>query len=157
MTHASHYTRAGEFYWQDYRLHIITNLGDGSPPFHLAGITSFPGVVALGEALAEYGEARYGTFRDGELRTWRSDYIPAGLLTDLEDNTPMENVDNVDGTATFIDNIQGFTPAMYFDVLHPAIRNILSFRDALGNAHLSSTPNTLLDYNNFVDNYDEFN
>jgi len=55
------------------------------------------------------------------------------------------------------DNVSGFTPAMYFSVLGPTVRDIRQFRNALSTAHLASTPNTLTTYNNFVDAYDVFN
>ena len=47
---------------------------------------------------------------------------------------------------------------MIFSALsQPVIDDILTFRDRLRVLHLTDTPNTPLDYNAFIDQYDVFN
>ncbi|MFT4534028.1 MAG: hypothetical protein ACJA1A_000191 [Saprospiraceae bacterium] len=157
LAHASHYSQVGETYWTDFRNHVIENNGDGTFPLFNS---PNPGVMALGEAIAEYFEARYGNFVGGEGNTWRSNFIPAGLLWDLEDGVSTTDLIRDPDNSKIVlasDNTEGFTPEMYFNVLFPGVRTIRSFRDNLSSAHLSDTPNTLNNYNNFVNAYDVFN
>ena len=113
--------------------------------------------VALGEAVAFYIGHFYGRIgMGGEEGEWVDNFIPAGLLWDLDDT----DVDFVRDPNTGIggwDIISGFTPAMFFDALTPQTVSIRLFRDRLRTLHLSSTPNTAEDSNTFVDIYDVFN
>ena len=157
LGHASHHALVGEPYWLPYRIHIVSNGGYGTFPFFAAN--SFPGHVALGEAIGNFTGALYGgTPGGGENFEWENNFIPRGLMWDLGDNTPWDTVtDPNDATITGPDNISGFTPAMIFDGLTPNVNSIRGFRDRLRVLHLSDTPNSAPAYNTFVDIYDVFN
>jgi len=163
LGHASHHRVVGETYWVGYRNHIINNNGYGAfGDFSLLG--SDPGKVALGEAFGNYIANRYGTTANGgdlvsfDLSTTGAEnFIPRGLMFDLVDNTNDIIIDPNDGSST-VDNITGFTPAMIFDGLSdPFTDDIRKFRNRLRILHLQNTPNSLTDYNNFLDQYDVFN
>jgi len=167
LGHASHYEVVGEDYWDPYRTHTITNGGWGDFG-DFAGIGSDPDRVALGEALAEYIENQYSVNPFPEVN-WLLDnmgdpadgFVPVGLLFDLQDAGlgSMDMVNDPHNPAIFMqDNIEGFTPEMYFDALgEPNSISIRGFRDELSDLHLGNTPNNLNDYNNLVDIYDVFN
>ncbi len=77
------------------------------------------------------------------------------LVVNLAENiqTAFDVIPEID----FVDNIAGFTPEMYYNVLDPDVESIRDFRDRLAVDHLPNTPNNLNDFNNFVDAYDVFN
>lgn len=159
LGHASHYVTAGESLWHPLRTHVILNLGDGGfPNFHPA---SSPEINALAESVAEYMEERFGTVTNGDLSNlWRSEYIPMGFLLDLEDPIRLFDITTTQVDPPFLstaDILEGFTPAMFYDVLDPSVRSIRQFRDRLAADHLPNTPNNLIDFNTVVDVYDVFN
>ena len=121
LGHASHYITAGESFWIPLRIHVVANGGGGEFPDFI-GIHG--DLNALAEAVAEYVEEIYGPNRNN--RIWRSNYIPAGLLQDLED--PINNADWVRTVAgpfqESVDIIAGFNRGMFYDVLDSDVRNI---------------------------------
>ena len=157
MAHAAHHSLVGENFWLDFRNHVIYNFGDGTFGSFAPGTS--PELVALGEAIAEYFEDRYGNTGNGENTQWRSGYIPSGMLWDLEDPFSTFETINHPTSGAFLsrDVISGYTPQMYFNSLDPTIRSVRSFRDRLSTLHLNDTPNTLNNHNNFIDAYDLFN
>lgn len=157
LGHASHYEKVGESYWLSYRQHIIANNGYGS--FGDFAPNSHIGHCALGEAVAGYVGASFGgTVEGSENGEWEENFIPEGLLHDLEDDSPGDTVTDPNfPTISGPDNISGFSTNMFFNALNPQVTNIREFRDELGALHLSDTPNSLSDYNTFVDIYDVFN
>lgn len=155
LGHASHHAIVGEGYWVPYRNHIIANLGYGTFPNFSAG--SSPGHVALGEAVGDYTQQRYGFFGGGdEGADFEENFIPSGLLFDLEDPNPDVVVDPNDATQIVTENVRGFTPAMMFDALAGAT-DIQTFRVNLRALHLSSTPTSVADYEATIGVYDVFN
>lgn len=161
LGHASHYQLVGEGYWFDYRDHIICNHGYGTFPNFSSDCPSYPGHVALGEAIGNFTGQLYGS-NNGEDLGWQDNFIPRGLMWDLRDDTPWEPVSGNIKTpgippVTGIDNISGFTPAMIFHALDPNVTDIRSFRDMLHALHLSETPNSIENYNTFVDIHDALN
>ena len=156
LGHTSHYRTSGEAYWAPYRGHIVANRGEGDFPNFLGNNA---GYVALGEAVGEFTEERYGPDPQGDGLMWRGTYMPAGLMVDLED--PVSTTDRIfDITNPAIrisDVISGFTPEMMFDALDPNVNSIRDFRERLRVLHFAGTGNNLNDYNNFVDVYDVFN
>ncbi|MBK6362920.1 MAG: hypothetical protein IPF52_05220 [Saprospiraceae bacterium] len=163
LGHASHYSMpgVGETFWFPYRNHIINNALFGSGVYGSFGnFTSFsdPDRVALGEAFGFYMGHLYGGDNwGGEDNEFRDNFIPTGLLTDLEDNVVDPVIDPNDATIFRNDNISGFTPAMFFGALTPNINSIRSFRNRLRTLSLSSTPNTSTEFDALVDVYDVFN
>jgi len=79
------------------------------------------------------------------------------LIWDLLDDDVDIVTDPNDPLITGPDNINGFTPNMIFNGLTPDVESIRDFRNRLRNLHLGDTPNTAVDYNNFLDIYDVFN
>jgi len=156
--HASHYRSVGEIYWMKYRTHIIHNFGYGEFPNF--ALISYPGVVALGEAYADFVRNQVtGGGAGGENSTFSNGYIPDGLMFDLFDTGADMIVDPITGVS-LTDNISGFTPAMIDAALGGqlgGITDIRKFRDNLRVLSLSSTPNNVTAYNTFVDQYDVFN
>ncbi|MCB9309637.1 MAG: hypothetical protein H6567_06250 [Lewinellaceae bacterium] len=155
LGHASHYSKVGEGYWIGYRNHIINNWGYGSFG-SFAAIGSDPGKVALGEAVGNFTGAWWGnTQAGGEGFQWEDNFIPRGLLWDLQDNIQDVVTNPVTGQS-LTDNITGFTPRMFFNALAPNFDNVHLFKVRLQALHLADTPNSATDYNNFVDLYDVF-
>ncbi len=154
LGHATHYMLVGEEYWIPYRIYIVVNLGWGTNGSFKPG--SYPGHAQLGEAFGEYMESRYGFEFSPDAKGILNGFVPGGMLWDLEDTQMDFTIDPQSGTV-FIDNISGFTPAMFYNSLTPFTTNVRAFRDRLRNGFLASTPNSITDFNNFVDNYDVFN
>jgi hypothetical protein len=167
LGHASHYAIVGEPYWRKYRNHIINNFGYGSFG-NFSSLGSYPGIVALGEALGHFIEAAYGDNAQagGEGIDFNipndenpENFIPRGLWWDLID--PISFTDIItnpnDESIWGHDSIEGFTIQMLFNALSPEVTDIRQFRDRLRELHLQSTPNNETDYNNFLDLYDVFN
>lgn len=154
LGHASHYSLVEESYWFGYRNHIINNGGYGT--FGGFNGSCCPERVALGEAIGNYTGAKYGgTQAGGENFEWENDFIPRGLMWDIED-VASDNVVDPNGVS-ILDNISGFTPNMIFNGLTPNVFSVRNFRDRLRNLHLGDTPNNATDYDEFVDVYDVFN
>lgn len=152
--HASHHTAVGESYWIGYRNHIINHNGYGTFP-NLGGNNI--GKCALGEGVANYIENRYGASgAGGEGFEWINNYIPAGLLFDLQDTNPDLVIDPNNTADRVFETTSGFTPSMFFDAL-PGSVDIRSFRNRLRTLHLSNTSNTPATYNRVVDVYDVYN
>lgn len=155
LGHASHYENVGEAYWRKYRNHIINNGGYGS--YGNFDNNSHKGHVALGEAIGNYYENRYGnTPFGGELYSFYNNFIPIGLFYDLEDDEVDYIEDPNNSSISSYDNILGFTPAMFMDAAHDDINSIREFRDELRALHLNDTPNKATEYNSLVDVYDVF-
>lgn len=157
LAHASHHRVAGEIYWKKFRFHAILNGGDGAIGDFASG--SIPGVAALGEAIAEYLEPKYGPLGNGEAQVWRSNFIPSGMLWDFEDPIDPNEliVDQFDASFIVADSVSGFTPAMYFDVLNPDIQSIEQFNIVLKSAYLEDTPTQENSFDRLNDVYDAFN
>ncbi len=159
LGHVSHYSLVGELYWLPYRTHIVSNAGYGEFG-DFVPITSFPGIVALGEAIGNFTGNKYGgTNAGGEFAEWDNEdnFIPQGLMFDLGDVSPGDAVTDPNTGITENDNVTDFTPEMIFNALTPNITSIRAFRDRLRTLHLADTPNNEIDYNNLLDIYDVFN
>jgi len=156
LGHASHYGKVGESYWIPFRAHVVNNGGDGTFPNFNGNNAEF---VALGEAVAEYIEEIYGPISGGDNNEWRGNFIPAGMLLDLED--PIDNAEIIadfnDPTINILDVTEGFTREMLFNPLTSDVRSIRQYRDRLRTLHLQDTPNNINDFNNLIDVYDVFN
>jgi len=146
----------GESYWIPFRAHVVNNGGDGTFPNFNGNNAEF---VALGEAVAEYIEEIYGPISGGDNNEWRGNFIPAGMLLDLED--PIDNAEIIadfnDPTINILDVTEGFTREMLFNPLTSDVRSIRQYRDRLRTLHLQDTPNNINDFNNLIDVYDVFN
>jgi hypothetical protein len=161
LGHTSHYSLVGESYWYHYRTHIVQNDLAGNGVYGSFGNfapLSDPDRVALGEAIGEYTENIYGRRLPLDNIDFIDNFIPAGLMYDLQDDTPTEIVTDPNNSAIFgPDNINGCTPGMIFGALTPNVNSIRQFRDRLSTTSLPMTLNTLANFNNFVDIYDVFN
>ncbi len=165
LGHASHYTNVGETYWMDYRDHIVFNGGYGS--FGNFNFGSSPGKVALGQAVGNYIGYRYGSaisgspgapLYGGEINHFRQNFIPVGLMWDLEDSQ-QDYVQDPNNSLIFLtnENVFGFTSEQYFDALNVTIVDIELFGQRLKQLHLNNTPNSGNDYDNLLEVYDVFN
>jgi hypothetical protein len=161
LGHASHYTLVGESFWFPYRNHIVNNDLVGNGVYGSFGNFAFgsdPDRVALGEAVGFYVGNLYGDDDfGGEGNQFIVNFIPTGLLYDLNDTDVDLVRDPNNPSITRNDIITGFTPAMFFGALRPNINSIRSFRNRLSTLSLGSTPNTLSENNALVDVYDVFN
>ena len=157
-------TKVKRIYKRSQKFPYFNNGGYGA--FGNFDLSDHPGKIALGEAVGNYIGGLYGnTSFGGENNEFSSsdNFIPRGLMWDLVDDTPLDQVTDPNTNTTVTDNIRGFTPSMIFNGLQaispldPDIIDIRSFRDNLRVKHLGDTPNSINDYNTFVDGYDVFN
>ena len=155
LGHASHHSIVGEGYWIGYRNHIIAHFGYGEPPFSPSAFDV--GKVALGEAVGDFTQNRYGnTFAGSERDQFEDNFIPSGLFFDLND-ADIDRITDPNDTSIFInEDISGFTPAMLFDGLNGSI-SIRSYRNNLRDRHITNTPNSVNHFNDVLDVYDIFN
>jgi len=153
LAHASHHAVVGEPYWTQYRHHIMANWGWGEPPFTIVG--SAPEICALGEGLARYFEGRYSVSgRGGENAGFENNFVPSGLLFDLEDNG-MDNITDPNGVPLVGENVEGFTPEMFFQALQGAF-SVEQFGENLSNQNLANTPTNQADFDALIAIYDVF-
>jgi hypothetical protein len=166
LGHASHHAVVGEPYWFAYRTHIVQNSLAGNGVYGSFGDFapfSDPDRVALGESLGNYMENIYGRPTPTDGLEWEDNFIPTGLMYDLQDDTPTDIVTDPNTGILGIplisgpDNIRSFTPAMIYGALTPNVNSIRQFRDRLRTNSLAATPNGATAFNNFVDIYDVFN
>jgi hypothetical protein len=162
LGHSSHYQLVGENYWVPYRNHIINNFlasGDVYGSFNNFASGSDPDRVALGEAFGYYVGAKYGTTSayGGEGNQFLNNFIPTGLLHDLNDDVQDLVIDPNNSANQMLDIISDFTPMMFYNSLVPNVNSIRDFREVLRDNFIGSTSNNSTDFNNFLDVYDVFN
>jgi len=154
--HASHHAKAGESFWRRYRDHIVANGGWGTFP-DLKGDNGKR--CALGEGVATYIENRYGTLGfgapGGEFVAFQNNFVPVGLLFDLQDANNDFILDPNNFSAT-TETTNGFTPKMFFEALDIPI-GVESFGSRLKSLHLSNTPNSEEAFDDVIEIYDVFN
>jgi hypothetical protein len=160
LGHASHHGIVGESYWVPYRTHIVNNDLAGNGVYGSFGDfapLSDPDRIALGESIGNFTENIYGRVTPVDGGNWIDNFIPAGLMFDLGDNSTTETITDPNNGTSRIDNISGFTPSMIFNALQPNVNSIRNFRDRLRINSLGATPNSATNFNAFVDVYDVFN
>lgn len=128
-THASHYAKVGNNFWNIYIQHIFQNggYGDGTEPD--------AGMIELSEAWAEdvsyfcayqlYGLQRYIS----ETEKLYNDFIPYGIYNDIYDNSP--DTATINGNIRYFDQVSGISFTNMYQLLTPAIRSPQQFRQEL--------------------------
>ena len=149
MAHASHYLKAGLFWWNKlttYEVYQIEmNLNDSDP----YGDGTFPdaGYCAVAESWAEHIGASFSNFivEDLDQLYLENGFIPRGLYWDLYD------IANENWLVS--DNIGGFNNSMFFEELNS--RRIEEFRNRLWDDYGSNLniSGTLIDYTDLFMSY----